>query len=65
MISEANKGMEAVAEHINEMQKIFEEYGTVFDELCKVFRETYPHKQVIIGLLNSAKSSPKMNQAAL
>lgn len=40
--------MEAVAEHINEMQKIFEEYGTVFDELCKVFRETYPHKQVII-----------------
>lgn len=46
MISEANKGMEAVAEHINEMQKIFEEYGTVFDELCKVFRETYPHKQV-------------------
>lgn len=47
MISEANKGMEAVAEHINEMQKIFEEYGTVFDELCKVFRETYPHKQVI------------------
>ena len=41
--------MEAVAEHINEMQKIFEEYGTVFDELCKVFRETYPHKQVCEG----------------
>lgn len=45
-ISEANKGMEAVAEHINEMQKIFEEYGTVFDELSKVFKDTYPHKRV-------------------
>ncbi|XP_061171231.1 protein still life, isoform SIF type 1-like isoform X4 [Saccostrea echinata] len=46
-LSEANKGMEAVAEHINEMQKIFEEYGTVFDELCKVFRDTYPHKKAV------------------
>jgi hypothetical protein len=38
--------MEAVAEHINEMQKIFEEYGTVFDELSRVFKDTYPHKRV-------------------
>jgi len=38
--------MEAVAEHINEMQKIFEEYGTVFDELAKMFRDLYPHKKV-------------------
>ena len=48
--------MEAVAEHINEMQKIFEEYGTVFDELCKVFRETYPHKQVGEGEGGSLKA---------
>ncbi|XP_056015232.1 protein still life, isoforms C/SIF type 2-like isoform X5 [Ostrea edulis] len=46
-LSEANKGMEAVAEHINEMQKIFEEYGTVFDELSKVFKDTYPHKRAV------------------
>lgn len=51
--------MEAVAEHINEMQKIFEEYGTVFDELCKVFRETYPHKQVIIDCWNRQKLNKK------
>lgn len=59
MISEANKGMEAVAEHINEMQKIFEEYGTVFDELCKVFRETYPHKQVNTDCWNRQKLHKK------
>ena len=36
--------MEAVAEHINEMQKIYEEYGTVFDDLSKMFRDLYPYK---------------------
>jgi len=45
-VSEARKGMEAVAEHINEMQKIYEEYGTIFDELSKMFKDLYPHKTV-------------------
>ncbi|XP_064601963.1 protein still life, isoform SIF type 1-like isoform X2 [Liolophura sinensis] len=44
-LSEALKGMEAVAEHINEMQKIYEEYGSVFDEMAKQYRETHPHNK--------------------
>lgn len=44
--TEALKGMEAVAEHINEMQKIYDEYGSVFDELTKSYKEANPHKQV-------------------
>ncbi|CAG2205438.1 Protein still life, isoform SIF type 1,Protein still life, isoforms C/SIF type 2 [Mytilus edulis] len=46
-LSEALKGMEAVAEHINEMQKIFEEYGSVFDELSKMFKEIHPQKKPV------------------
>ena len=38
--------MEAVAEHINEMQKIYEEYGAIFDDLAKMFKEIYPLKKV-------------------
>lgn len=38
--------MEAVAEHINEMQKIYEEYGCILDELSKQFRENNPHSRV-------------------
>lgn len=34
-ISEALKGMEKVAEHINEMQRIHEEYGAIFDHLFR------------------------------
>lgn len=32
-ITETLKAMEKVASHINEMQKIYEDYGTVFDQL--------------------------------
>nr|XP_033793780.1 T-lymphoma invasion and metastasis-inducing protein 2 isoform X1 [Geotrypetes seraphini] len=32
-LTEAQKAMEKVASHINEMQKIYEEYGTVFGQL--------------------------------
>lgn len=32
---EALKGMERVAEHINEMQRIHEEYGAIFDHLYR------------------------------
>ncbi|XP_072558999.1 rho guanine nucleotide exchange factor TIAM2-like isoform X1 [Paramormyrops kingsleyae] len=32
-LSEALKAMEKVASHINEMQKIYEDYGVVFDQL--------------------------------
>lgn len=31
--AEALKAMEKVASHINEMQKIYEDYGSVFDQL--------------------------------
>lgn len=31
--AEALKAMEKVASHINEMQKIYEDYGAVFDQL--------------------------------
>ncbi|XP_042906310.1 protein still life, isoform SIF type 1 isoform X4 [Parasteatoda tepidariorum] len=34
-LSEALKGMERVAEHINEMQRIHEEYGAIFDHLSR------------------------------
>ena len=46
LLSEARKAMEAVAEHINEMQKIYEEYGAIFDELAKMFKDLYPLKKV-------------------
>ena len=36
---EALRGMEAVAEHINEMQKIYEEYGLIFDDLLRAFKD--------------------------
>lgn len=32
-LPEALRAMEKVASHINEMQKIYEDYGTVFDQL--------------------------------
>lgn len=32
---DALKGMEKVAEHINEMQRIHEEYGAIFDHLFR------------------------------
>ena len=38
--------MEAVAEHINEMQKIYEEYGSIFDDLIKQYREYNPQRRV-------------------
>ncbi|XP_054711975.1 protein still life, isoform SIF type 1-like [Uloborus diversus] len=34
-LAEALKGMERVAEHINEMQRIHEEYGAIFDHLSR------------------------------
>ena len=46
VFAEALKGMEAVAEHINEMQKIYEEYGSVFNDLTQRYREVHPNKPV-------------------
>jgi len=48
-VTEALHGMEAVAEHINEMQKIYEEYGSTFDELAKQYRDYYPHSKVPVS----------------
>jgi T-lymphoma invasion and metastasis-inducing protein 1 len=44
-LTEALKGMETVAEHINEMQKIYEEYGGIFDDITRQYKET--HRKVI------------------
>ena len=52
LVVEALRGMEAVAEHINEMQKIYEEYGHVFDELTHLYRESHGHTKVNISTEN-------------
>lgn len=44
MGAEALKAMEKVASHINEMQKIYEDYGSVFDQL--VAEQTGQDKEV-------------------
>lgn len=41
--------MEKVASHINEMQKIYEDYGTVFDQL--VAEQSGTEKEVCGGLM--------------
>ena len=47
LCTEALHGMEAVAEHINEMQKIYEEYGSILDELSKQYKDSNPpHSKV-------------------
>ncbi|EPY81686.1 hypothetical protein CB1_000719007, partial [Camelus ferus] len=43
--AEALKAMEKVASHINEMQKIYEDYGTVFDQL--VAEQSGTEKEVV------------------
>lgn len=53
--------MEAVAEHINEMQKIYEEYGAIFDELAKMFKDLYPLKKVHHHLPYYSCHNPKQN----
>lgn len=44
MRAEALRAMEKVASHINEMQKIYEDYGAVFDQL--VAEQTGQEKEV-------------------
>ena len=39
-LSEALAGMENVAEHINEMQRIHEEYGAIFDHLYRQYQRS-------------------------
>ncbi|KAF1377028.1 hypothetical protein PFLUV_G00217630 [Perca fluviatilis] len=43
-LTEALRAMEKVATHINEMQKIYEDYGCVFDQLAA--EQSAPDKQV-------------------
>uniref|UniRef100_A0A667ZQ49 TIAM Rac1 associated GEF 2b n=1 Tax=Myripristis murdjan TaxID=586833 RepID=A0A667ZQ49_9TELE len=43
-LTEALRAMEKVASHINDMQKIYEEYGCVFDQLAA--QHSGAHKQV-------------------
>lgn len=39
--------METVAEHINEMQKIYEEFGVNFEELIRQSRDGSPYGKVM------------------
>ena len=39
-LTEALAGMENVAEHINEMQRIHEEYGAIFDHLYRQYQHS-------------------------
>lgn len=50
--AEALKAMEKVASHINEMQKIYEDYGTVFDQL--VAEQSGTEKEVCGALASGA-----------
>ena len=43
--------MEKVAEHINEMQRIHEEYGAIFDHLFRQHQKS--SKQVVLLLIES------------
>lgn len=45
--------MEKVASHINEMQKMYEDYGTVFDQL--VAEQSGPEKEVTLGRSQSTQ----------
>jgi len=46
--------MEKVAEHINEMQRIHEEYGAIFDHLFRQHQKSC--KQVSIAIVSRKKS---------
>lgn len=63
--TEALKGMEKVAEHINEMQRIHEEYGAIFDHLfrqhqksCKQPIDLSPGT-ILVKTKNNKKKSKK------
>lgn len=66
-LTEALKGMEKVAEHINEMQRIHEEYGAIFDHLfrqhqkaCKQPIDLSPGK-IIKSALSLYKSADRFS----
>lgn len=56
--------MEKVASHINEMQKIYEDYGAVFDQLVA---EQIGHNKEVktpLGLLPSTRTRATFEDAA-
>ncbi|KMQ94537.1 protein still isoforms c sif type 2, partial [Lasius niger] len=50
---EALKGMEKVAEHINEMQRIHEEYGAIFDHLFRQHQKSCKQNGVRISRIDA------------
>lgn len=60
--TEALKAMEKVASHINEMQKIYEDYGAVFDQLVAEQsgseKEVLRRRQHLVVLVLHVTSSP-------
>lgn len=51
LLRDALGAMESVAEHINEMQKIYEEYGSEFEQLMKIEKqERHLYKYINLGV---------------
>lgn len=56
--ADALRAMESVAEHINEMQKIYEEYGGDFEELVRIekqerlsYKASHRHQSVVVVIV--------------
>ena len=47
-LTDALSGMENVAEHINEMQRIHEEYGAIFDHLYRQYQRSNRYELFLI-----------------
>ena len=54
-ITEALGGMQAVAEHMNEMQKIYDEFGNTFDEMSRDCRLVTGKHRVVRKKLNEKR----------
>jgi hypothetical protein len=61
-VLEALKGMEKVAEHINEMQRIHEEYGAIFDHL---FRQHQKSCKQVNNYIHALQGSPIHNHTSV
>ena len=47
-LTDALSGMENVAEHINEMQRIHEEYGAIFDHLYRQYQRSNRYESLFL-----------------
>ena len=57
-IAGAHECMATVAEHVNEMQRVHEEFGAAFDELARLYRQ---HRAQLLGLKLNLSLSHSLN----